>query len=665
MAKLQRIQTDFSAGEYSPRLFSRVDLDNYQRAARTMENAYPYVHGGARRRPGLVFVEEVKDSNDAVRLLPFELSRTLSYILVMNDGVIQFIKEGVFVENSLSPGTRYEIAHPYTDAELSEIKYVQLQSTLILAHPSHPPKQLTRQADDNWTLQDFDINYYAVTDFTYENAYLRLRIVEGSTAFEEGDQFEIDTSTNPATVTTTNINTGTMVGNGTIAAIFLKPTSPANEVYTFTAVNTISSLTDVQYWEVEGDTVGDNLVATWRTGNYPGAVTIYNQRLYFGGTPLEPQRIWGSVVGQYNNFSLGPNDADAVDFTAVSDSLDQIIHLVAARALHPLSFGAEFSAGGGAANITPSNILLTNDTSHGSNDVRPIKIGQEILFIEAGGRKVRAINYSLTEDRNVAPDITLLAEHVTQSGIVASSFAARPDYIAYFVRNDGQLATLILERDFQVVAWSRQITNGGFLDVATIPNLTLDQTYVCVERVIDGDLKKYVEYFDYIENAQTDSALFGSAPGSPTDTWGGLEHLEGETVQVVADGNVHPDVVVTSGQIVLDYEVETIEAGLGYTTRIDTLHPEVYLNDGTAQGRKVAIGELYVRVQDTVGLVINDEEIAFREVGNNLDEPIPPFTGRKRVLLRGWTRDQVVRIEQRVPKPMQILAVIMEVSIND
>jgi len=86
------------------------------------------------------------------------------------------------------------------------------------------------------------------------------------------------------------------------------------------------------------------------------------------------------------------------------------------------------------------------------------------------------------------------------------------------------------------------------------------------------------------------------------------------------------------------------------------MRPEVQLSNGISRGMPKSWGDLWVGLLETVGCMINDEEIPFRAAGVPLDEAIPPFTGDKKVNQTGWG-DGRVRIEQPQPLPITVLAV--------
>ena len=88
------IQSAFNAGEISPQVYGRVDIDRYPNACKTLLNVIPLVQGPVERRPGFKYINTVKDSTKAVRLIPFQYSNTQAYILEFGDLYVRFYKDG-------------------------------------------------------------------------------------------------------------------------------------------------------------------------------------------------------------------------------------------------------------------------------------------------------------------------------------------------------------------------------------------------------------------------------------------------------------------------------------------------------------------------------------------------------------------------------------------
>lgn len=657
MGKMATIQSDFTSGELSPRLLARVDLKAYDSAVKTMENAYPLIHGGTKRRPGTFFVGEVKNSNRPVMLIDYVFSNSASYVLVLNDGFIQILKNGAFVMNGAS---RYQVAHPYADTDLPDIRFAQSGSTIFLVHPYHFPKMIQRVTDTNWTISNLATIYRAVTDYWYENAFIKFKIVSTNTQFVAGDGFVIVTN-GAGGITSFGPKVGGNTGTGALVSPSATSLAPA-ETWTITCVATDKD--NRQLWSVSGSTSGSPTL-TWSANNYPSAISFFQQRLFFAGTITHPKTVWGSASGNYLDFTLGTWDMDGVSGTIDSNRFEKIIHLEAARQLLPFSYGGEFSIVGGNNGITPLSWRNQPQTSHGSSSlVRPLRIGQEVLFVQRDGKTVRAVSYSVTEDTNIAADVTIFAEHITGSGLVDMTFSQAPDYIIWGVREDGQLVSLTRQVDQSVTAWARHTSDGIFEGLATIPEEFSDTTYCVVRRTINGVQKRYIETIDYVYGAQTDSAAFGYNASGAT-TWTNLSHLEGKTVDIVADGKVHPQRTVVGGAVTLLYPAVDVQMGLPYTTTIELLHPEPLDKEGTAQGRAVSVHQVVLRMQDTVGCFVNGVELSFRNVNDPLDSAIEPYTGDKVVSAYGWRSPTNVKIEQRIPMPWTILGVVLKLSVND
>jgi hypothetical protein len=144
MAKVVSIQTNFTAGELSPRVHSRVDIAKYNNGLKTCENVQLLVHGGARRRPGLRYVQEAKSNSQRARLIGFVYDRDQAYMLEFGNLYMRVYKDGVW------NGT--EVVTPYTSAMLPELNYTQNTDTMFLAHPQVPVQRLQRFGDTSWVM---------------------------------------------------------------------------------------------------------------------------------------------------------------------------------------------------------------------------------------------------------------------------------------------------------------------------------------------------------------------------------------------------------------------------------------------------------------------------------------------------------------------------------
>lgn len=143
-------QVSFAAGELAPSLYGREDLAKYAVGLRTLKNFTVHPHGGVSNRAGTRYVAEAKHAGKAVRLVPFEYSDTDAYLLEFGDEYVRFYKNGAQLTKDGSP---YELETPYLEGELRALSFAQSADVLFIVHPNHPPMELARYADTNWTLE--------------------------------------------------------------------------------------------------------------------------------------------------------------------------------------------------------------------------------------------------------------------------------------------------------------------------------------------------------------------------------------------------------------------------------------------------------------------------------------------------------------------------------
>jgi hypothetical protein len=397
---------------------------------------------------------------------------------------------------------------------------------------------------------------------------------------------------------------------------------------------------------------------------YPATVTLYEQRLLFAGSVGFPQDIWGSTTANYYDFTRTLEDGDSFTFRIASDQLNPIYFLASVRTLLAMTYGGEFTVQGGLEKpLAPTNVQIRSRSNHGCAVVRPVRIRNDELYVQKAGRKVRALSYNVANDDYTSPDMTALADHITESGVVSMCWQQEPEGIVWAVRNDGVLLSFTFDRDNNVIGWARHTTDGLFKEVTSIPGDGQDDVYVVVERTIGGVPKKYIERI--VDGVYPDCAFTGtSGPGQTT--WAGLGHLEGEEVLIIADGSYMPRQTVTGGQITIDRPAFEIQIGLPYERRIELLDPEVQSREGSAQGNSQRQYELSIRMLNTLGLWVNGNRLADRHFGAGLlDRPPQPFTGLQRTENLGWERGTCPTvITQPEPGPFHITGIIRKFIAN-
>jgi len=663
------IYNNFTAGELTPKLEGRVDFAKYQNGVSQLENFLVFPQGGVSRRGGSQFMGAVKDSTKATRLVSFEFSVTQTYILEFGHQYIRFYKDLGQIQSG-SPATAVEVTTTYTEAELFELQFTQSADILYIVHEKHPPAKLSRTSHTNWTL----------TDIVFTR--------NGSALTED----PIETINNSTAVLVTHMSHGIETGDSVTLSDLVCDGLVDTEVNT---VHTVSKI-DANNYEItvttaankDGNTGGKKGKAlypfTWTTNNYPRTIVFFEQRLWFAGTPNNPQTLWASRSSDYEDLTQGILDDDALEYTISTDQVNAIQWMSPGKVLIVGTLGGEFIVSASSTNeaVTPSNVRIVRHSTYGSAFVPPIRISDIVVYLQRAKLKLRQFVYDWQSDNFLSPDLTLLSEHISSSGIKEMALQQNPFQIIWVLRNDGVLGTMTYLRDQEVIAWSRQISGGGgsIESMAILPapdGDTHDEIWLIVNRIRNGTNYRYIEVIrpglresESIEDSFfLDSGL--SYNGTPTSTVTGLSHLEGETVQILADGTVHPDAIVSAGSVSLNGLYSKIHVGLSYDSKMTTMKLEAGAPTGsTAQGATKRISNLVIRLYKSLGLKVGSSEtnfdtISFRSSANAMGSSVGLFTGDKEIAFKsGYNTESRVFMKQDQPLPLTLLALIPRIKTN-
>ncbi len=571
MTRATYIQTNFTSGEVSPVLAARVDVTKYANACKTLENMIVIPQGGATRRGGTKFISEGKTNTKKVRLYPFEFSVTQAYILEFGDQYIRFYKdqgqiqestkaisaatqanpcvvtanshgynngEEVYIsgvvgmtelngkhykvadkttntfelQNMLSSdinssgftayssgGTAarvYTITSPYLEAELYELQFTQSADILYISHKNHEPRTLSRTGHTSWTLAEYEL---------LSGPMLSVNTT-GTTLTPSGTSGSVNI--------TASATTGINGGSGFIASdvdriIQIKQGSTTSHA----KINSITSTTIVAC-TTQSDFADTSSVTTWALGyfytdNWPSCVAFYEQRLVWAGPPEYPQLMAFSVSGDYTNHLAGSSADDAMVYTIATDQVNAIRWMNPGPVLSVGTAGGEFIVSASAEDeaLTPTNVRVVRHTTYGSANMAALRVSNVILFLQRAKRKIREFVYKFETDTYVAPDLTLLSDHITKTGVIQIDYQQEPNSILWCVLTDGTLLGMTYQRDQEVISWHRHIV-GGVSDtagtqaqvesVAVVPGTAddgagIDEIYIAVKRYVNSAERRHIE----------------------------------------------------------------------------------------------------------------------------------------------------------------------------
>src|SRR3990167_61363 len=430
------------------------------------------------------------------------------------------------------------------------------------------------------------------------------------------------------------------------------------------SVLSVKTESEAGLWSLEVESWSD-------TYGYPAACAFFQQRLYLGGSNQQPITVWGSTVDLFENFAVGTSDDNSLEYTLTAQN--KIRWLAEAKNLAVGTAGDERILGtGDDTALTPSNVKAAKDTTYGCALIAPITVGNTTLFVQRAGRKLRELAFVFENDSYKAPDLTILAEHITEGGIMEIAYQQEPDSLVYGVRGDGQLLTMTYQRDEGVIGWARQITQGLFDSAAVIPVAGKDEVWVVVARQIAGVWKRYIEYFStdmwvasntfQWTQAMTDSAIKYS--GVATTVITGLGHLEGKLVSVLANGGLHAAKTVMGGTIPLDISATEVEVGLHYLSDGLTVRPELDTATGSIQGKIKGWSAITARLYKTLGGKINDEPIETRTSADLMDASPPVFSGDFTVYNLGYDTEGKISFSQPEALPFTLLSIAGALSVE-
>ena len=598
----------FSGGEISPEMFGRIADNKFQQGASLMRNFIAKPQGPAQNRPGLAFVKAVKDSTKATRLLSFTFNTTQTMAIEFGDQYFRFHTQGQTLlytdgtawnsgtnysigdiakysgtnyyaktahSNSQPPNATnwyalpadmtYEVPHSYLEAELFDVHYVQSADVMTLVHPNHPPKELRRLGATKWELLTIDfgspiaaptgvsVSAYipsssSTNTDTYESHIYVVTAVKANLVDESNQSSSANVSNNIFVTGAKN----TISWNAVTGASRYKVYKDQGGIFGFIGETTTTSIVDNNIspdFSVtppihENDFVG--------TGNYPGAVSYFEQRRVFAGTNNAPQNIWMTKSGTESNMSFGLpiRDDDRIEFRVAAREANTIRHIVPLTNLLMLTGSAEWRVTSVNSDaITPSSISVKPQSYVGANNAQPVIVNNSLVYGAARGGHVRELGYNWQANGFITGDLSLRAPHLFDNlTILDMALAKAPIPVVWMVSSNGKLLGLTYVPEQQLGAWHQHDTDGTFESVACVSEADDDVTYCVIKRTINGATKRYIERMGTrLFKTQRDNFFVDAGAtydGTNTDTnktvtiSGGTTYVKGQSVTITTNYNL-------------------------------------------------------------------------------------------------------------------------------
>lgn len=682
MTTVRTYSRSFNGGEVSPEFYGRLDDAKFQSGLGLCRNFVILPHGPAQNRAGTEFVRAVKTEGKRTRLLRFAFSSEQTMVLEFGEGYFRFHTQGGTV---LSGAVPYELAHAYTEAQLFDVVYVQSADVVTLVHPDHPPRELRRLGPTNWQLIDIAFATIApapsgiTATATVPGGTTNLRdyayLVTGIKAGQES-------ALPPYATCVNNLNASGAYNTVTWTAA-AQPVDAYNVYRLESGLFSFIGQTEPGTLLLLDEGIAADVSRTPArqrnpfvgAGNYPSAVTYFEQRRAFAASRNAPQTLWMTRSGTESNMDVAfpVRDDDAVTFRIAAREANTIRHLVPLQDLMVLTQSAEWRV---AEDITPSSIKVRPQSFVGSSPVEPLVVNSTLVFPAGRGGHVRALGYQNDVGGYTTNDLSLRATHLFDDYVIVDSAQSKaPVPVCWFVSSNGELlgATYIPEEN--IVAWHRHDTkNGAFESIAVVAEGEEDVLYAVVRRTINGATRRYVERMASrkVQTASAEDGFFVDAgaryQGPPISSLSdGLSHLEGETVSILVDGAVQPPQRVSSGSISWPAAGSKVVVGLPIEADMKTL-PFAIEVQGYGQGRKKNITEVWLRLFESRSVLAGPSPGKLYEVKARTNENpgSPPDLSTGEASLRvapDWQNDGALFVRHDQPLPLTILSLTMEMDV--
>lgn len=296
------------------------------------------------------------------------------------------------------------------------------------------------------------------------------------------------------------------------------------------------------------------------------------------------------------------------------------------------------------------------------------------MFCSTFGKGLREFVPSQTGVGYDTPDISIISDHMLATGIVELCYQQEPDSVIWLPNGKGEAIGFTYEKSQAMAGMHRHDLGGnGFVEAcSSIPGVDRNEVWMVVRRTINGASARYVErlsapyeasYMPITNSWYVDCGL--QYNGSPVTSVTGLSHLEGQTVQILADGAREADAVVTSGSVSLasGRAASIITVGLQIVSRAKLLKSNVAQGDGSGLGRRKKVVGLLLDILEAGSCKVGHnsataEENVTRSMIDELGLAVPLFTGiRPARFESSWSDQGEVYLIADGPLPCTIRSV--------
>ena len=518
----------------------------------------------------------------------------------------------------------YTITSPYAAADLALLKYGQSADVMTLTHPSYQPQQLERAGATSWSFVPISTSdsinpptgvtaVAAVGGAGTAYSYVVTSVNAVGLESAPSAAGAVLTAQTMSTTAGENISVNwTAPGAGAVPSMYNiyrqievpGSSAAASQLYGLVGQATGTGFSDhnvtPDFTQTPPITYDAFAGAAW-----PGCSTYYQSRQIFAGANAAPDTMNLTRTGDFLNFSYcSPSRPDdGMVESIASRKVNAIKHILPMQSMIVATASGAWrtdSGNGLGGAVTPANIQAVQQAFSGCNDVPPIAINYDILYVQAKGATVRDLSYNFYVNVYTGTDITLLSNHLFFGHqILQWAYAEEPFKVVWAIREDGVMLSLTYLKEQDVCGWAHHDSpNGLFKSVCSISEGNEDAVYLIVQRLINGNQVQYVERMAS-RNMAAKPDYNPPVPADLTKAWfvdAGLQYpftYPAATLTPLSNGAAQSGLISNSAagspQIVFSIVgVDSINGGSGYTS------PSIVVTDDLNTGTGAAIAATVV-----------------------------------------------------------------------
>ena len=629
----------------------------------------------------------VQQGNTAseIKLIDFSIESYRHYLLAFSSQNIRiFDKYGNY---------KADIKTDYTSSNVKFLRGTQVENVMLLFNEDKPPMRLINLGTDtDWFLDEIPFINVPQYDYNDDLSPSPINDVQRMTltSFVAGDTFQLDiegvlskniTYAGDATADQRsstifniqkNIQDMPVVGDTGVSVSYVSTgvfditiggeSAKDFELFSGFATSGTASKTIAFSKIANGSPRKEDVWSATR--GWPRMGCFFENRLVLGGTKSKRQSIFMSKSGAFFDFDIDDGDDDEAIFATISSrKLNEIVDVFPGRKLQIFTSGAEFVINNDT--VTPSSITISPQTSHGASYLEVQEVDGSTLFVDRNGKTLRDFVYSFNEDSYATQDKSVLSSQLIslpQDLALLSGTRSEDSNWLFIVNNNGRVAVLNTLRSQDINGFTEFQFNGNIKSACVVD----DEIFFINNKPGTGDY--YLVRFDF-GYLMDSSVKFNPSPTQTVLT--GLDHLEGEDVQIVGDGIVLSPKTVSGGQVTLDANevgYSSVEVGINFIPEIRPMPINTSIGSGQNVMRLKRIVRVNMRVYETYGVYVDGNPVPIKTFGA---APSTPLNSAPTALsgiiddvydINGWNRDTMPTITVPDPTPFHLQSIEYEVE---